>query len=187
MKRNAIGFCGLFVILMGIILVGCASTSNNSGTSELFGKMSKIKLILIEQRNYIDDRNGRKTYPDGLVFYFLIEPLKKNWTYPTLEELRDFQIDGKSYLEITREAGIEDIEPNTVMYDENSINKDEYFQDKKVPDELGHIFIQKVTICGAKLPKRGVGVVKIGFGFDNEIEYFRWQFDLSDLIDGSEE
>jgi hypothetical protein len=182
MKRNAIGFCGLVAVLTGIILASCVSTSTNSGTSELVGKMSKIELIIIEQRNYIDYGDERNIYPDGLVFYFLIEPLQENWTNPTLEELRDFQIDGRSYLEITREAGIEDIEPLMVIYDADSINNDERFQNTRVPDELRHIFILKATICGAKLPSKGVGVVRIAFGFDNKVEYFRWQFDLSDII-----
>jgi|TergutMp193P3_1026864.scaffolds.fasta_scaffold08434_5 hypothetical protein len=182
MKRNTIGFCGLVVILTGIILASCVSTSNNSGTSELVGKMSKIELIIVEQRNYIDYGGERDTYPDGLVFYFLIEPLKENWTRPILEELRDFQINGRSYLEITREAGIEDIEPLIVIYDANSINNDERFRNVRVPDELRHIFMLKATICGARLPKEGVGVVRIGFGFDDKVEYFRWQFNLSDII-----
>jgi hypothetical protein len=184
MKRDNIIFCGLFTMLAGLILASCLSTSNNSSPSELVGKMSKIELIIVEQRNYIDREHGRESYPDGLVFYFLIEPLIENLTYPTLEELRDFQIEGKSYLEITRSAGIEDIEPVTVFYDADSVTKDEKFKNTRVPDELRHIFIQKVTICGAKLPKEGVGAVRIGFGFDNKVEYFRWQFNLSEIING---
>ena len=87
---------------------------------------------------------------------------------------------------MTREAGIEDIEPLMVIYDVDSINNDERFQNTRVPDELRHIFILKATICGAKLPKEGVGVVRIAFGFDNKVEYFRWQFDLSDIINREE-
>jgi hypothetical protein len=184
MKKIGLFFLGFTVVAMMVIFPGCVSTypkenqtdTTNSMEDVKFGKMSEIKLIRVIRRNYIERDNKRETYPDGLLFYFIIRPIKEQWTNPTIKELRDFRIDGKSYLEMTREHDIADIEPNTVIYDEESIAKDEFFTE---PIEgLGHFFIEKVTICGAELPKEGVVDVKLVFGFDMETEDFEWQFKL---------
>jgi hypothetical protein len=183
-KKTRSFFVGFIVMTMTVVFPGCVSTypkenqtdTTNSMEDVKFGEMSEIKLIRVIRRNYIERGTKRETYPDGLLFYFIIRPIKEQWTNPTIEELRDFRIDGKSYLEMTREQGIADIEPNTVIYDEESIAIDEFFTE---PIEgLGHFFIEKVTICGTELPKEGVVYVKLVFGFDMETEDFEWQFKL---------
>jgi hypothetical protein len=109
----------------------------------------------------------------------MINRLRDDLTTPSLVELRDFTVDGLSYLEISRRNSINDIEPNTIIYDEQTFHNDEFNEKINLPGDT-EVLIEKVTICGSVI-QAGIVNVNLNFGFDNRVEDFNFQFDVDDI------
>jgi len=177
MKKTIISF------LILIFLAGCASVQKQERTFNVIvkdGEMSEVSLAFAKRQNYYESDGWKEEFPDGIVFYFLIYP-KVEYEYPTLRELRDFRIDGTSYLELTRKDGIDDIEPTTVIYDQNYIHLDENSAFINYDPEKD-FFVEKVFIFGTQLPSKGTIDVRLYFGYDNKLEEFNFHLRIEDIF-----
>ncbi|MDR1389482.1 MAG: hypothetical protein LBJ31_05840 [Treponema sp.] len=175
------------IIFLSALTLVLISTNGNgeSGFGEFKpvtkkGEMSEITLAYARRQNYITREGKREIYPDGIVFYFVIYRLKNELKTPTLVELRDFKVNSVSYLEITRKNNMNDIEPNTVIFNERTFQEDEYYTKTKIQNGSGAL-IEKVIICGSSLPNNGVIDVTLKFGFDNRVEEYNYQFNIEDI------
>jgi|TergutMp193P3_1026864.scaffolds.fasta_scaffold00315_14 hypothetical protein len=169
--------------LLFIFFAGCTSLQNQNKTFNAItrnGKMSEIVLAFAQRQNRIETAERNETHPDGILFYFIIYP-KIEFEIPALVELRDFDVNGTSYLELTRRNGISDIEPVTVIYDRNSFRHDE--RSGLINIRGGReCFIKKVTICGTALPLEGTINAKLFFGFDYNLEEFNFFLNIDDIL-----
>ena len=146
------------------------------------GKISEMILVYAKRQNFIERPpfSGQiNTYPDGIVFYFAI--YLKNSGTPSLREFRDFSINGISYLEITRENNINDIEPSSIMYSESTFQRDENYEIIKFEKDKP-VHIMKTIICGSQIPKEGIIDLYIYFGINNELEEFHFQLKVEDVL-----
>jgi hypothetical protein len=168
----------LVLILSSIIMVSAGSSRSKFKPITKKGDISKITLEYAKRQNYIARDGVSTSYPDGIVFYFVIYRLNNDVHTPTIVELRDFKINDTSYLEMTRKDNIDDIEPNTIIYNEKKFQTDENY--KKVKIKTGAL-IEKVIICGTDIPNNGIINVDLKFGFDNKVEEFNYQFNIADI------
>jgi hypothetical protein len=181
MKRKVLGtvFAAVFLLLL-VAITNAESELNRLRPIAQKKEMSEIILAYAKRQNYIIREGKREIYPDGIAFYFVIYRLNNNLKVPVLVELRDFRINDVSYLEITRRNGINDIEPNTVIYNERTFREDEYFGKVGLQKGTGAL-IEKVIICGSSIPDTGRINVDLKFGFDNKVEEFNYQFNVGDI------
>jgi hypothetical protein len=178
MNRKISGyiFIGIFILVLAAVI--SADTGGFEPIS-IKGEMSEITLAYAKRQNYITREGKREIYPDGIVFYFVINRLRDNLRTPALVELRDFMVNGVSYLDITRKNNVTDIEPNTIIYDEQTFQRDEFHEKVDIPNGMG-VLIEKVIICGSTIPN-GIISVNLKFGFDNKVEEFNFQLNLDDI------
>jgi hypothetical protein len=181
MNRKISGY--IFIGIFILVLIAAINADNGFDGFEpisIKGEMSEITLAYAKRQNYITREGKREIYPDGIVFYFVINRLKDNLRTPTIVELRDFTVNGVSYLDITRKNNIIDIEPNTIIYNEQTFRRDEFHEKINIQEGTG-ILIEKVIICGSTI-QNGIIGVNLRFGFDNKIEEFNFQFNLNKLV-----
>ena len=163
-------------------LFSCASFPDQGRTGKIpitkKGEMSEVALTLVERQNFIDDGERTYTHPDGLVFYFVINPVDKTQSYPAIKESQNFTIDGNEYWQ--NQAG--SIDSYTVVFSSRAFTREH-------PEIAGKInitgssdaLVQKTIICGEKLPPKGVVRYVFYFGFEQELEEFELLFRLQDV------
>jgi hypothetical protein len=128
-------------------------------------------------------KNHMPKAEDGLIFSFLIFSKAGEEGLFSLSELRDFEVDGISYAEITKNKLSTLIEPQTIVEDiPDFIAK--YRPDLKekinVPD-LSEAVVMITAIGGTKLPPEGKCNVIIDVGWGEKTELFSYEFPLSIL------
>jgi hypothetical protein len=77
------------VLLPCLLSAGCASLSLGSSSKipiTVKGEMSTVVLSIVERQNSIQEGERIYTHPDGLVFYFVIYPAYRSYSYPTIRE-----------------------------------------------------------------------------------------------------
>ena len=153
-------------------------------------KNTKVEPVCIQTVNV-----KHEIYQDleGILFLFEITKLKNNDKVLCFQELRDFNIDGVSYAQITKEKLGISIEPHTEILESSKFIKENPGAKKIVKNEKNGILMQTV-IYGTKLPESGKITVtaQIGWGdvneektesLNSETEDFVFEFELSSLID----
>ena len=167
--------------LVSIVLLLSASVSAIELKTQQ-GEYSQIQPILIEKCNYIIRDNLKETYPDGIVIYFLVYPQNTSSKQPTIKELRDFNLNGNSYKNITKSRSDVVIEPNSVFYDTSTFFNYEPSMKQKIKfSNSKKGIIMKTTICGDTLPKSGIITLQVDFGWDKQLENFTFEFNLDSL------
>ncbi|MDR1505576.1 MAG: hypothetical protein LBI67_00585 [Treponema sp.] len=142
------------------------------------GKMSKVTLALVERQNFINDGKRIYTYPDGLVFYFIITPADKTNLYPTIKDSQNFTVDGKEYWQNLPGS----IDSYTVIFSPGIFARDYPETAGKIHlENVTGVLIQKTIICGDILPERGLVRYPFYFGFEQELEEFEFLFRIQDL------
>jgi hypothetical protein len=173
-------------LLTGVLflpcLFSCASFPAQGGAGKIpitkKGEMSEVTLALVERQNFINDGERIYTHPDGLVFYFIITPLGKDQSYPTIRESQNFTIDGSEYWQ--NQAG--SVDSYTVIFSRGifALEYPEIAGKINAPDPGS--FIQKTIICGEKLPPTGLVRYVFYFGFEQELDEFEFLFRLQDAL-----
>jgi hypothetical protein len=172
---SIIAFCAL--LSAGCISMPFGSSSKIPLTRK--GEMSTVVLFHVERRNYIHEGERTYTYPDGLVFYFIVYPVDKNNSYPTIKESQNFTINGQSYWQNANGS----IDSHTVIYNERTFKENEPGIFAKAGIKLNSgVLIQKTVICGDPLPEQGAVRYLFYFGFAQELEEFDFQFKIQDLL-----
>jgi hypothetical protein len=211
--RNIIRFLGATVLL--VFLFNCAS--NEAIIAESFTPIierkekAAVMLAYVTHQNYVtpdfSEKSGflsgsKVNFPDGLVFYFLVKPLK-NEKHLVVDEKQIFKINGTDYNTLEDIKGykiLEDgskefisINPSIVIYDVKHFIDEEpelayYFLSKGYISEDSGIYIQKNIICGEDLPRQGLLQYKFSVGVtfdieleDFELEEFNFELNLSDI------
>ncbi len=169
-------------------------TANELNLKAKKTKETKVEPVYIQKIEAIaEGKNGEEKKLEGLLFLFEITKLRKNDRQLYLQELRDFQISGVSYAEITKEKISLAIEPHTEII-ESCKFIEKYPDAKDVVKNPKNGIIMQTVIYGAELPESGnVSVTtQIGWAdFDKEkkdmvngkTEDFVFEFDLSALKD----
>jgi hypothetical protein len=132
----------------------------------------------VERQNFINDGERTYTHPDGLVFYFIITPLDKDQSYPTIRESQNFTIDGNEYWQNL--AG--SIDSYTVIFSPGIFAREYPETAGKISVASPNAFIQKTIICGEKLPPTGLVRYVFYFGFEQELDEFEFLFRLQDAL-----
>ncbi|MDR0321205.1 MAG: hypothetical protein LBI28_06855 [Treponema sp.] len=182
----------VFSIYVIIAFIACKTTPTENKNAEygfkrfepitITGEMSEMTLAYAKRQNYFNQLGQNEIHPDGMVFYFVIQPLGNNISKtPALVELRDFTINGTSYREMTRLNGINEIEPHTIAYSRRSFQGDEFNKrlDVQIDFDTNHLF--KVVILGTNIPDNGIIDVVFRFGFDGKVEPFNYQLNVNDI------
>jgi hypothetical protein len=176
-------FCMTAAVLFSLHISSCASFPVQGRMEKIpitkKGEMSEVTLALVERRNFIDDGERTYTHPDGLVFYFVINPVNKAQSYPTIKESQNFTIDGNEYWRNL--AG--SIDSYTVIFSRGIFVREYPETAGKInitgsPDAL----VQKTIICGETLPSGGLVRYVFYFGFEQELEEFEFLFRLQDVL-----
>jgi hypothetical protein len=174
-------FCATAAAIFLTSLFSCASFPAQARTGKIpitqKGEMSEVTLALVERQNFINDGERTYTHPDGLVFYFIITPLGKAQSYPTIKDSQNFTIDGVGYWQNL--AG--SIDSYTVIFSPEIFIREYPEIAKKINTVDPGAFIQKTIICGEKLPPKGLVHYVFYFGFEQELEEFEFLFRLQDL------
>lgn len=153
---------------------GGASASRSSS-----GELSTVTLIDVSRVPAAVLDMVQPGAEDGLVFLFLVVRQPSARGTPTMHELRDFQIDRRSYRERTEKALGAPIEPVSFVEDVNDFLarvSPGPAPDALVPD--GEAFVVVTTIGGAKLPAEGRGEVRIDVGWGGKTESLPFSFAL---------
>lgn len=140
-------------------------------------------VTLLEVTPLPQDRSPTSEKPDGLVFIFLVVSRHPSPGLPTLTELRDFELDGESYRELTASKLGRAVEPETVIEDVPD------FISKTRPDLAPRIVVPAgleavvltTTIAGAPLPATGRCRVVLKVGWDKKTEPFAFAFDIAQV------
>ncbi|MDR0402463.1 MAG: hypothetical protein LBH35_02610 [Treponema sp.] len=142
------------------------------------GGMSEVTLAIVERQNFINDGERTYTHPDGLVFYFVINPAGER-SYPAIKDSQNFTIDGNEYWRNLPGS----IDSYTVIYSPGIFA----LEHPAVAEKIGVVnkpgaFVQKTIICGEKLPPKGLVRYVFHFGFEQELEEFEFLFRLQDVL-----
>jgi hypothetical protein len=171
-----------FVMLSVLLSAGCASFPFKASSKipiTLEGDMSTVVLSMVKRQNIIREGERTYTHPDGLVFYFVVYPAYRSYSYPTIREYQNFTIDGIGYWQNTNGT----IDSYTVIYNEKTFkeNEPEVFAKSGLRRNSGAL-IQKTIICGDPLPEQGIINYKFFFGFEQELEEFDFIFRIQDIL-----
>ena len=182
------------LIFFAILISGCSTGRNDTFVSAnnaqhnvgdfvpitIYGERSDVSLAYARRQNYFNQFGMNDVYPDGLVFYFVSRPSRNNnLGQPIISEVRDFRVNGKSYREMTRADGIDDIEPASLFYDdEQSFQwQDEHSQEINIKWN-NEIFIMKTVIFGTTIPDHATIDVDLQFLVTKKKEEFHFQFTI---------
>ena len=121
-------------------------------------KNTKVEPVYIQKiEATAEGQNGEKQDLEGILFFFEITKIKKNNKVLYFQELRDFEIDGVSYAQITKDSIGLEIEPHSEFLESYKLIERNPEAKKIVKNEKNGTIMQTV-IYGAKLPKSGTGI-----------------------------
>ena len=169
-----------FLLLLSII--SCAGSPSSSSISKIpitkKGKMATAVLALVNRENTIDAGNQIHTFPDGLVFYFIIYPINSDLS-PAIKQFQNFTINREPYWQNVSDT----CDSLTVIFNEKTFaeNEPEAFSLINIRKN-SNVYIQKTIICGAPLPSEGIISYHLFFGFNNTLEEFVFSFNLKDVL-----
>ena len=142
------------------------------------GKMSTAVLALVQQQNTIVDGETLHTFPDGLVFYFIIYPLNHNIT-PAIKQYQNFTIDREPYWQNIPNL----YNSKTIIYNERTFAENEHdaFILVKLKKNT-NAYIQKTILCGPEIPPESIITYRLYFGFGETFEEFEFVFKMGDIF-----
>ncbi|MCL1928661.1 MAG: hypothetical protein FWG07_07725 [Treponema sp.] len=140
--------------------------------------MSTVVLALVNRQSTIFDGENIHTFPDGLVFYFIIYPVNTNIS-PTIKQYQNFTIDKEPYWKSTPGS----YNSHTVIYNERTFieHEPEAFSIINIRKNT-KAFVQKTIICGPSLPSEGIVHYQLFFGYGKTLEEFNFIFNLKDAL-----
>jgi len=171
----------LFLFIL-MLISSCANSPPSSKISKIpitkNGKMSTVVLSLVKRQNYINDGNQTFSYPDGLVFYFIIYPFQAG-NYPAVKQYQNFSINGEPYWKNIPAA----CDSYTLIYNLKTFEEQEPEVFKKTSiRKNSNPLIQKTVICGDPIPPDGIVSYLLFFGFGQNLEGFEFTFALKDIL-----
>ena len=169
-------------LLFSFFIISCGSLPSVPKVAKIpitqKGEMSTVVLSLVNRQNTIFDGENIHTFPDGLVFYFIVYPVKTNIS-PTIKQYQNFTIDKEHYWQNTPGS----YNSHTVIYNERTFieHEPEAFSIINIKKNT-KFFVQKTIICGPSLSSEGIVHYQLFFGYGNTLEEFNFMFNLKDVL-----
>jgi hypothetical protein len=143
------------------------------------GTLSEVRLLDLSR---LPSQIVRSASPaqDGFRMVFLILSRVSGEAVFTMQELRDVTVDGRSYREVTVTALGKPIEPMTTILKTEDLARIDGSV-RQLLRATTRAAAMVVDIPGATRPARGQGRVLLKVGWNDRLEEFAFQFDMSQV------
>lgn len=166
-----------------VALVGCGlavlatnALAQNMKRSE--ARLSIVTLLAVERGPGRGDLQTVSGSEDGLIFHFLVERREGVKGLFTLNEVRDFELNGRKYSELTRGQLGRTFEPSTVLEDvanfRSTIRPD--LRDAIPSTAREPAVVMSVVLSGCALATGELAAIGIDVGWGEKSEPFRFAF-----------
>ena len=171
----------IFIISIYFVFLSCSNSPSAMKVSKIpiikKGEMSTAVLALVKHQNTINDGETLHTFPDGLVFYFIIYPANPD-IYPSIKQYQNFFINNDPYWQNIPNS----YNSQTIIYNERTFAEHEPEVFSRIKLKKNTIaFVQKTVIYGTVIPSEGIVTYRLYFGFGATLEEFEFRFRMRDV------
>jgi hypothetical protein len=164
-------------LLVGFLALACSIIASGCGPAGLKeGEFTVVRLPAYARTDHEYLEKNMKGATDGLSFLIFVAQRPSLKGRFALQELRDFQVEGKSYRELSTVALGRPIEPMTVIWDIPEFTRRFPDMAEDIPTGYDQPLGLVVTIGGTAIPDDAACEVTIPLWWEKKRETFTFEF-----------